>query len=137
FPQVSGDTADIVFKVTQGVSAPDVKTRIEGYLGQVAKLPKVTSVTDPYTPAGARNISPDGHIAFAEVQFGVEAGDVPKAVVDKLESLGRAAAGPGMEIEFGGQVISQAQFQPPGGAEAVGLIAAVLILLITFGSVLA
>jgi putative drug exporter of the RND superfamily len=137
FPQVSGDTADIVFKVTQGVSAPDVKTRIEGYLGQVAKLPKVTSVTDPYTPAGARNISPDGHIAFAEVQFGVEAGDVPKAVVDKLESLGRAAVGPGVEIEFGGQVISQAQFQPPGGAEAVGLIAAVLILLITFGSVLA
>src|SRR5439155_21733383 len=84
FPQVSGDTADTVFKVTQGVSAPDVETRIEGYLGQVAKPPKVTSVTDPYTPAAARNISPAGHIAYAEVQFGVEAGDAPEAVVDQL-----------------------------------------------------
>ncbi|MDP9249792.1 MAG: MMPL family transporter, partial [Chloroflexota bacterium] len=137
FPQVSGDTADIVFKADQGVNDAAVRQRLEGYFAQVTKLPLVDSVADPYTPENVRAISQDGHIAFAEVQFKVQAGDVPKAEVDRLEALGRAAAGPAVEIEFGGQVIQQAQFQPPGGAEAVGLVAAILILLVTFGSLLA
>jgi RND superfamily putative drug exporter len=137
FPQVSGDTADIVFKASQGVNDPQVKAGMEGYLAQAAKLPKVASVTDPYTAEGARNISADGKIAFAEVQFTVQAADVTKAEVDRLEELGRAAAGPGVDIEFGGQVIAESQFEPPGGAELVGIIAAILILLITFGSLLA
>ena len=137
FPSRSGDTADIVFKAAAGVNNPGVKQRTEQVFAQVAALPHVDSVADPYSEGGARNISKDGRIAFAEVQFDVPAGDVPKSVVDRLEAIGNRAAGPGLEIEFGGQVISEAQFQPPGGAEAVGLIAAVLILIVTFGSLLA
>src|SRR6266545_104979 len=72
----------------------------------------------------------------AEVQFKVQAGDVPKAEVDHMLDLAERASGPGLQIEPGGQVVSAAEFQPPGGAELVGLLAAILILLITFGSVL-
>src|SRR5205085_9570071 len=53
------------------------------------------------------------------------------------EGLGKQAAGPGLGIEFGGQVIENAQFQPPGQSTAAGLLAAMLILLIAFGSLLA
>src|SRR5206468_3280282 len=41
------------------------------------------------------------------------------------------------QIDFGGEVIQNAQFEPPGGAELVGVGAAIIILLITFGSLLA
>src|SRR5205823_4612831 len=44
---------------------------------------------------------------------------------------------PVLQVEAGGQVVAQYEFKPPGGAEAVGLLAAVLVLLLTFGSLLA
>jgi putative drug exporter of the RND superfamily len=139
FQSRSGGTADIVFYAPQGVNAPSVKQRVEGLFAKVGTLPHVDAVTDPYTASanGPTAISRDGKVAFAEVQFDVEAQDVPKPVVDRLENMGKATAGSGLQIEYGGQVIENAQFQPPGGAEAVGILAAIIILLLTFGSVLA
>ena len=139
FPQRSGGTADIVFKADQGVTDPSVKSAMEAYFAQVEGLPHVDAVSDPYQAAeGAPPaISRDGTIAFAEIQYDIQPQDVPKAQVDRLEALARAAERPGLQIEFGGEVIANAQFQPPGGAEAVGVVAAIVILLLTFGSLLA
>jgi RND superfamily putative drug exporter len=137
FPARSGDTAEVVFKADGTVNDPAVKQRIEALLGQVKTLPHVLEASDPYTAQGAPAISRDGRIAFSEVQFDVKSGDVPKAVVDRLEAFGDAADGKGLQIEFGGNVIQFSEFEPPGGAEFVGLLAAVVILLITFGSLLA
>ncbi len=136
FPGRSGGTADVVFQSDGGVADPSVRRAMERYFVQVNGLPHVDAVTDPYHPAvGPPTISPDGTVGFAEVQFDVPAQDVPKAVVSRLESVGRAVERPGLRIEFAGQVIEQAQFQKPGGAEAVGIGAAIIILLLTFGSV--
>jgi putative drug exporter of the RND superfamily len=137
FPARSGDTADIVFKADAGVNDPAMKERIQSLLSQVGTLPHVLAVTDPYAAQGAPGISKDGRIAFAEVQFDVKAADVPKALVDRLEGLGDRADGNGLQIEFGGNVIQFSEFEPPGGAEFVGLLAAIVILLLTFGSLLA
>jgi RND superfamily putative drug exporter len=139
FQSRSGGTADIVFQAPAGVTDHVVKARMEDLFRQVQSLPKVDAVVSPYaaSPQGPVTISRDGTIAFAEVQFGVKAQDVPKATVDKLEALGQRAETQGLRIEYGGDVIANAQFQPPGGAEAVGLLAAIIILLITFGSLLA
>jgi putative drug exporter of the RND superfamily len=137
FPARSGDTADVVFKANAGVNDPAVKQRIETLLGKAKTLPHVVAVTDPYASQGSPSISRDQKIAFAEVQFDVKSGDVPKAVVDRLEAFGDAADGNGLQIEFGGNVIQFSEFEPPGGAEFVGLLAAIIILLITFGSLLA
>src|SRR6266496_5034721 len=137
FPARSGDTAEVVFKADESVNDAAVRQRIQALLGQVRTRPHVVQVSDPYTAQGAPAISRDGRIAFAEVQFDVKSGDVPKAVVDRLEAFGDAADGKGLHIEFGGNVIQFSEFEPPGGAEFVGLLAAVIILLITFGSLLA
>src|SRR6266542_2091378 len=139
FQSRSGGTADIVFYAPQGANDPSVKQRVEGLLKKVATLTHVDAVSDPYATSatGPATISRDGKVGFAEVQFDIRAEDVPKPVVDRLENLGDATAGSGLEIEYGGQVIQNAQFQPPGGAEAVGIFAAIIILLLTFGSVLA
>jgi len=136
FPTQSGGTADIVFKADQGVSSPAVKARMQHLFDQVASLPGVVEVTSPYA-AGTRAISPNGKIAFAQVQFAAQPQDVPKSVVDRLLALGADAQESGLEIEFGGQVIDQSEFKPPGGAETVGILAALVILLFTFGSLVA
>jgi RND superfamily putative drug exporter len=139
FPSRSGGTADLVFKADQGVKDPAVQQQMEALFTRIDALPHVDGVSDPYkVPAGAPpQISRSGTIAFAEIQYDVQAQDVPKAQVTRLEDLGKATDGPGLQIDFGGEVIQNAQFEPPGGAEAVGLVAAIIILLITFGSLLA
>ncbi len=137
FPSQSGDTATIVFRAPAGVTDPAVQRTMQGLFAQVSKLPHVVSVTSPYTPPGARAVSRDGTIAFAPIQFSVRSSDVAKSEAEHMISLGAQASGPNLQVEFGGPVIENAEFEPPGKAEAVGLLAAVLILLITFGSVLA
>jgi RND superfamily putative drug exporter len=139
FPARSGDTVDIVFTSESGVADPAVQQAMEGMFEQVLELPHVLGITSPYDEAGARQVSQDGTIAFATVQYDVTADKMTKEQVQQLLDLGAAteAQVPGLEVEFAGGPIQLAQFEPPGGAELVGLAAAIIILLITFGSVLA
>jgi RND superfamily putative drug exporter len=137
FPARSGDTATIVFEADAGVADPAVRQTMEGVFAGASRLPHVVAVTSPYSEEGARQVSPEGRIAFADVQFDVGTGEVPLEVIQDLLDLGEEAEAPGLRIEFGGGPIAQAQFEPPGGAETVGFLAATVILLVTFGSVLA
>ena len=137
FPGQAGDSATIVFRAEHGVTDANVRRSMEGMFGEVATLPHVDEVVSPYSERGQGQISRDGHIAFATVQFDVQAGDVPKDAVDRFKTLAEDAAAPGLQVALGGGVIEQSEFEPPGGAEAVGLLAAIIILLLTFGSLLA
>ncbi|HEX9823951.1 MAG TPA: MMPL family transporter [Actinomycetota bacterium] len=137
FPARSGDTATIVFRAEDGVNDPAVRTSMEDLFAEIGELPHVVAVVGPYGEEGARQVSPEGAIAFAEVQFDLGTGEIPLEVIQRLIQLGEEAASPGLQIEFGGPPIAQAQFEPPGGAESVGFLAAIIILLITFGSLLA
>jgi RND superfamily putative drug exporter len=110
---------------------------MEALFAAIEKLQHVESVASPYSPQGARQVAPGGKIAFADIQFDVRADHVPNAVADQMTVLGKQAESPGLQIEFGGQVTEQAEQQPPGQSTAAGLLAAIVILLIAFGSVLA
>jgi RND superfamily putative drug exporter len=137
FPARSGDSVSIVFKAEAGVADPSVRQTMEGVFAEASRIQHVVTVASPYSEEGARQVSPDGRIAFADVQFDLGVGEIPLESIQALLDLGEQADGPGLQIEFGGGPISQAQFEPPGGAETVGFLAAVVILLIMFGSVLA
>ncbi|MGZ4128014.1 MAG: MMPL family transporter [Actinomycetota bacterium] len=137
FPTHAGGTVDIVFKADDGVTSPGIRNRMDNVFSQIGTMPHIDAVISPYSTQGARQISPDGKIAFAEVEFGVQAIDVPKAEANQLIDLARSVESPGLQVEFAGDVILFTQQQQPGSAEAVGLVAAILILLITFGSLLA
>ncbi|MBA3728328.1 MAG: MMPL family transporter [Actinobacteria bacterium] len=137
FPARSGDVATIAFKADAGVADPGVRQTMEGVFAEVVQLDHVVEVTSPYSEQGAQQLSPDGLIAFADVQFDVGTGEIPLEVIQSLIDIGDGAEGPGLQVDFGGGPIQQAQFEPPGGAESIGFLAAVVILLVTFGSVLA
>ncbi|HEY7874169.1 MAG TPA: MMPL family transporter, partial [Actinomycetota bacterium] len=138
YPQFSGDTADIVFRAEDGVVDPDVQARMEGLFADIAELDHVVAVESPYSEQAAQQIAPDGDIAFATVRFeNLDQQPVPIPIIDELKSIAADAEQPGLTIEPGGNAVLFSEFEEPGGAEMIGLLAAMLILLVTFGSVLA
>jgi RND superfamily putative drug exporter len=138
FPSQSGDLDQIVF-ATHGaaITDPAIRSRIAPILARIAKLPHVAGVTSPYASGGSRAISSDGRIAFATVTFDQQAAGIPKPAIDRVISAAEQARAPDLQVALGGQAIEAAQTTSLGGATALGLAAAIVVLLITFGSVVA
>ena len=99
----------------------------------MAGLGHVTSVISPYAP-GQHAISRDGTIGFATVSFDQRANSLPTAAVDKVITVAESARSSTLDVQLGGQAIEQAQQASLGFATIVGIAAAILILLISFGS---
>jgi RND superfamily putative drug exporter len=139
FPAQAGDRDTIVFRVAGGsVTDPAVKARMSSTFAAVAKLPHVTSVVSPYAAAQAgRAISKDGRIAFATVLFDEKANELPDSAPKRVVAVATAAAQPGLEVALGGQAIEVTQKQGFAVSSVVGLMAAIVVLLITFGSLVA
>ena len=131
-----GDTGDLVFKVRNGgdVRASAVRAEIEPLFATLRRQPHVVSVTSPYDPAGSRFISQDGRIAYAEILFDVQPNDVPLTLASHMRTLAKNASSPRLQVELAGSMFTD-QTQP--ASEAIGVLAAVLILLLAFGSLLA
>ena len=140
FPAKSGDTADLVFAARGpgGVRDPAVQRRMESAFGAAQRSTRfVSGVASPFAPNGERQISQDGKVAFAVIQFNVKSNDLPKGTAARIhDDVVRAAApGHGLDVEFSGNAFSSRT--APGGSELVGILAAVVILLLAFGSLLA
>jgi putative drug exporter of the RND superfamily len=138
FPNVAGDTADIVFKADQGVTDPEVETAMKGLFAEIMEVDRVVAIDSPYSEQAQGQISRDGAIAFATVHFRViEDEAVPPEIGTEITNLAADVELDGLTIEPGGSVIQFSEFEEPGGAEGIGFLFAIVILLITFGSVLA
>ncbi|MFP5353090.1 MAG: MMPL family transporter [Actinomycetota bacterium] len=138
FPQAAGETADIVFKAEQGVMDPEVASEMEALLARLSEVERVIQIDSPYTEAGARQISPDGTIAYATMHFEFVQGEqVPVEIGKEIQAIAAEVDLDGLTVEPGGSVIMFAEFEEPGGAEGIGILFAIVILLIAFGSVLA
>jgi RND superfamily putative drug exporter len=137
FPAQAGDRDTIVYKVSSGtVTNPAVRARMTAMFAQVAKLPHVSSVISPYTNEG-KAISANGKIAFATVVFNEKANLLPKGAPERVVKTARAAGQPGLQVELGGQAIEATEQAGFGISTAVGLLAAIVVLLLTFGSLVA
>jgi RND superfamily putative drug exporter len=139
FPAQAGDRDTIVYKVGSGtVRDPAVKARMSAMFAEVEKLPHVAAVISPYEGAAAgKSISANGQIAFATVVFNEKANLLPKSAAERVVKVARAADKPGLQVELGGQAIEATEQAGFGISTAVGLLAAIVILLLTFGSVVA
>jgi RND superfamily putative drug exporter len=79
----------------------------------------------------------DGRTAFATVNFDERADALPKAAVNKVISVAQAGQSSALQVELGGRAIEKANPPSLGAATAIGLIAAIVVLMLTFGSALA
>ena len=132
FKAQAGDSDQIVFHARTGTLSAD-RAVITATLARVAALPHVTAVISPFAP-GQHAISSDGTIAFATVNFNQQAEKLPVTAIKRVMSVAESARSSALQVELGGQAISQAQGMSVGFATGVGILAAILILLIAFGS---
>ncbi len=138
FPAQSGDADTVVFHVSTGtVDSPRVQATMARLLRHVSRDPHVISVLSPYGGRGSVQVSKDHQTAFATIAYDKPANLVPttagKPVLDQVN----AVHVPGLTVAAGGQVIASAEGFTVGPATEIGVIAALVILLITFGSLLA
>jgi putative drug exporter of the RND superfamily len=133
-PSQAGDADQIVFHARSGkLTNAAERAKIDAVLARVATLPHVTGVVSPYTH-GQDTISRDGTIGFATVSFDERANALPKAAVERVVSTAESARSANLEVQLGGQAVEQAQQASLGFATIVGIAAAILILLLSFGS---
>jgi RND superfamily putative drug exporter len=136
-PSVSGDSERVVYATKTGsVTRAAVRTRIEGSLARVAKLPNVTNVSSPFSATGARQISHDRHVAFATVTFSKDANHISTAEATTFVKEARAPNGHGLEVEALGDVAA-ATNPSSSSATMVGIVGAIIVLIFVFGSLLA
>jgi RND superfamily putative drug exporter len=134
FPEAAGSSARVVFASNDGIKLADGVNRaaIEETLVAMANAPGVVAVSDPFTSA---TVSPEGNIGFADVSYAVQAIDVPAEDVKALQAASEPAAAAGLEVVFGGEV--RVQQSQSSTSELIGLVVAVLVLLFSFGSIVA
>ncbi|WP_285665580.1 MMPL family transporter [Actinorhabdospora filicis] len=127
-----------VATVTVVVESDDLagaRSRVAAMLAEVDGLPHVADVTDPFADPHA--ISDTGRIAYATVTLDAAARDIgyddARAIIDTATK----AEGAGLRVELGGDVVRSAEAPAGGAAEGAGMLAALVILLFMFGSLLA
>lgn len=137
FPSSSGTSAQVVFTAPAGqkVTDPGDLAAIRAALAQAKSAPQVAKVIDPVT---AQTVSADGSTAIAQVQYEVVQSALQPGSLDALKtavSVGGQQL-PGMDVQVGGAAFG-AGASKPGAEDVIGVGVAVVILALTFGSLLA
>ncbi|MFJ3815512.1 MMPL family transporter [Streptomyces sp. NPDC090056] len=137
FPGAGADgaTARVVFKAPEGqkVTDPAHKAVVEETVAALKSgSDQIVSVADPYT---AQAVSQDASTAYVSVAYKVNAMELTDATREALKEAGHQAQGKGLTVEVGGDAL---QTMPETGAgEIVGVVIAGIVLVITFGSLVA
>ncbi|MFJ6810074.1 MMPL family transporter [Streptomyces anulatus] len=130
-----GATARVVFKAPEGekVTDPANKSEITGIVKELETGSKqIASVADPFA---TQAVSQNGSTAYISVSYQVSSMELTDATRESLEDAGKDAQKSGMKVEIGGDAL---QVMPhTGTAEIIGVVIAAIVLVITFGSLVA
>ncbi|MFI6277669.1 MMPL family transporter [Streptomyces sp. NPDC050988] len=134
FPEASGGSAVAVFAVPEGERIDRHRPAVEAAVDRIAEVEHVATVTDPFT---AGTVSPDGRIGFVQVAFDVPPMEVDPGKIDALNNAIEPVRGDGVDAELGGDAVFINAETPTSGAEAAGLLTALVILVVAFGTIVA
>ncbi|WDV52326.1 MMPL family transporter [Streptomyces coeruleorubidus] len=136
FPGASADgaTARVVFKAPSGekMTDPGNKATVQETVKELADGSEVVRVTDPYQ---AKAVSKDGTIAYAQVSYKVSGMELEDSSRDALEDSAQDARKAGLTVEVGGDALQTVPHT--GTTEIIGIAVAAVVLVITFGSLVA
>src|SRR5215467_8064054 len=137
WPQQNG-SSPIVFHVGKGkITGKANKDAVESSYKALKKVPGVSSVTDPFGNASSFLVSADGHTAWTPVLLKIGNGQVTEAVAQRVFDATRPAQKQGIQVAAGGTIGSALSSSPTEKSEAVGLLTAMVVLALTFGSLVA
>ncbi|MFE9404865.1 MMPL family transporter [Streptomyces sp. NPDC006530] len=137
FPRSAADGANarIVFvaPVGQKITAPEHQAVVDQVVSEVADGPQVAGAANPFK---AHTVSPDGTTAYVNVSYQVPAKELTAAAKSTLERAVEHGRDAGVSVEAGGTALATPT-SAGGASEGIGIIAAALVLLVTFGSLVA
>jgi len=137
FPEMSGDTDRIVWRVEDGTATGAAAIRVvHPLLDRVGELGIVTEALPPAAGPGPAQVSADGRTAFATVQYSGPAVELPLEQIEELAVAVEEAddSWAGGELAIGGQGVSRLSAPEIGPLEIVGLLFAAAVLFLAFGS---
>ncbi|MEU3983728.1 MMPL family transporter [Streptomyces sp. NPDC026672] len=133
FPERSGATVTVAMRADSGVAS--VRSEVERTLGRMTDVPHVAGADDPFSSPGA--VSEDGTTLVTSLRLDMTNPDrMPVEDGRRLIDIAEDSSGNGLEVALGGQAVQKAEGGQVG-SEGIGLAVAAVILLITFGSVVA
>ncbi|GGQ18673.1 membrane protein [Streptomyces mutabilis] len=137
FPAASaeGATARVVIRAPEGdkISDPAGKAKVEELVTALGNGPQVASVDDPFE---ANAVSQDGTTAYASVTYKVNSMELTDQARESLTAATDDARSDGFTVETGGDAV-MAEQEMGGTAELIGIGVAAVVLLLTFGSLVA
>jgi putative drug exporter of the RND superfamily len=133
FDTRAGFSGQIVFEADQGVEDSRVQRAMEDLFVRVERTAARTQVVSPYG-AEARQMSENGRIAYAEVNLADRPDADFRSAADDIKSRAEDVKVPGLQVELGGELFIEDELP---ASEAIGVLLALVVLLIAFGSVLA
>jgi RND superfamily putative drug exporter len=136
FPSVAGASATGVIIAEDGSRIENSESVIERITSAIESIDGIDSAVSPFSQYAGKAISDDHSMAIIRVQFDGISTDVTEATIDDLVMTGKIAEAAGLRLEFGGQVFQDTSFGITV-TEVIGVVFAGLVLVITFGSLLA
>jgi putative drug exporter of the RND superfamily len=130
-PQQAGGSAQIVFSSSIGFKDPALQKSINDVLAKVDAITDV-DVAGPFATPG--QVSQNGKIAFARVETKQMTVEEMASLAEDIEAVVDPLKSGSLQIEYGGELFGT--FETPE-SEVLGLLAAMIILVLAFGSVLA
>jgi putative drug exporter of the RND superfamily len=134
FPEAAGGSAMAVFAAPEGERLEGHRPAIDAAVARIAEAEHVATVADPFT---AGTVSAYGRIGFAQIAFdrpSTELGPAPLAAIADALAPARQA---GIGAELGGDAAFINAETETSGAEAAGLLAALIVLVVAFGTIVA
>ncbi len=134
FPQGAGATGRIVFHASNGTVSQQQEA-INALTQEVTNVEGVSQVVSPFLDSSF--ISEDGQIAYAQVILKEQTGSIAPSTLEAIDRAVQEANSDTLQIEIGGDLVSKTPGEIVGAGEVIGLVIALLVLLITFGSLTA
>jgi len=135
FPNSGGATGRIVFQSKNGKSIADLKTEITDLTTKVATVKGIAQVASPFVDASF--VSKSGTIAYAQVQMKDELGSIDDATLNAVNAAVQSARSSNLRIETAGALINNAPAEILGVGEIAGVALALVVLVMTLGSLIA
>ncbi|WP_019358438.1 MULTISPECIES: MMPL family transporter [Streptomyces] len=130
-----GGSLEIVLHDPDGLRGKAVRQAVGAMEAKVAGLPAVDEVRGAF--ADPSSLSPDGTTAFATVTLDRPAEEMEVSDTRRILDTARTAAGDGVRVELGGEAAGELAADSGGAAEGAGILAALVILVFMFGTVVA
>lgn len=135
FPELAGASAQVLFVAPDGAQVADYAEDIADVLAEAETAPDVVYVSDPFAVASA--LSADGRHAISQIQLSSTISDLDPATAETLVAIADAAtAATDLDVHAGGSIFGTRSVHL-GPTEMVGVLLALVILAVTFSSMVA